>query len=172
LNDLWGLGFSQPELMRIGVKLGADVPFCLMKGTARAEGIGERLTPIDTALKCKVLLVTPNFQVSTAQVYQQLKIEKIKKHPQIPLVAAALEAGNHRALIGAWGNVLEDLVLSKNSPVAQVKAYFNSFGISNCLMSGSGPSVFALDPPGEIIEAFLSGLPGEWFGCLTEFINK
>lgn len=171
LNDLWELGLSQSELMRIGVRLGADVPFCIMKGTARAEGIGERLTAINRALKSKVLLVTPNCQVSTAQVYQQLKIESIKKHPQIPLVIAALEAGDHRALFEAWGNVLEAVVLAENSPVAQVKAYFNSFGLNNCLMSGSGPSVFALDPPEEIIETFLAGLPSGWFGCLTEFLN-
>lgn len=169
LNDLWELGLSQSELMRIGVRLGADVPFCIMKGTARAEGIGERLTIINTALKSKVLLVTPNCQVSTAQVYQKIQIERIKKHPQIPLVIAALEVGDHQALFEAWGNVLEDVVLGEDAPVAKVKAYFNSFGISNCLMSGSGPSVFALDPPGEIIETFLAGLPSGWFGCLTEF---
>ena len=171
LNELWELGLTQPELMRIGLRLGADVPFCIMKGTARAEGIGERLTPINSTLKSKVLLVTPNCQVSTAQVYQRLKIERINKHPQIPLVIAALEAGDYQAMFEAWGNVLEEVVLGDDSPVALVKAYFNSFGISNCLMSGSGPSVYAIDPPVELIEAFLAGLPADWFGCLTEFLN-
>lgn len=171
LNDLWELGLSQPELMRIGVRLGADVPFCIMKGTARAEGIGERLTPINGALKSSVLLVTPNCQVSTAQVYQQLKMERIRNHPQIPLVIAALKAGDLRAMFEVWGNVLEEVVVSEDSPVAQVKAYFNRFGISKCLMSGSGPSVFTLDPPGDIVEEFLAGLPPGWFGCLTGFLN-
>lgn len=171
LNDLWKLGLSQTELMKIGARLGADVPFCIMKGTARAEGIGEQLTPIKSALKCKVLLVTPNCQMSTAQVYQKLQIEKIKKHPQIHLVVAALEAGDYQALYKVWGNVLEELVLRESSLVAEVKSYFNRFGISDCLMSGSGPSVFALNPPEEIMEEFLAELPIGWFGCLTRFLN-
>lgn len=171
LNDLWKLGLSQTELMKIGGRLGADVPFCIMKGTARAEGIGEQLTPIKSALKCNVLLVTPNCQVSTAQVYRKLQIEKIKKHPQIDLVIAALEAGDHGALYKLWGNVLEEVVLSEDSLVAEVKSYFKRFGISDCLMSGSGPSVFALNPPEEITEEFLAGLPIGWFGCLTRFLN-
>jgi 4-diphosphocytidyl-2-C-methyl-D-erythritol kinase len=172
LNDLWELGLSQLELMRIGVRLGADVPFCIKKGTARAEGIGERLTTINSSLMSKVLLVTPNCQVSTAQVYQGLKIERIKKHPHIPLVISALEAGDRSALYAAWGNVLEEAVLMENPLVMRVKAYFKKFGISNCLMSGSGPSVFALDPPEEIINNFLAELPTEWFGCLTGILNN
>lgn len=170
LNNLWKLGLSQAELMKIGVKLGADVPFCIMKGTARAEGIGEQLTLINSSLKSRVLLVTPNIPVSTAQVYQKLKIEKIKKHPQIASVITALVAGDRQALFEVWGNVLEEVVLRENSVVAQAKAYFNNYGL-NCLMSGSGPSVFALDPPREIIESFLAGLPPGWFGCLTGFLN-
>ncbi len=171
LNNLWDLGLSQSEMMKLGVKLGADVPFCIMKGTARAEGIGEQLTPLATTLECRVLLVTPNVQVSTAHVYQKLQIEKIGKHPQIPLVIAALEEGDSRTLFEVWGNVLEEVVLSEKPIVARVKSYFNSFGINNCLMSGSGPSVFALDPPQEIIEEFLAGLPTGWFGCLTGFLK-
>ena len=171
LNDLWQLGLSQTELMEIGVQLGADVPFCIMRGTARAEGIGGQLTAIKSALKCNVLLVTPNCQVSTAEVYQKLQLERIKKHPQIPLIITALEAGDYQALYKEWGNVLEEVVLSEDSLVAKVKSYFSRFGISNCLMSGSGPSVFALNPPMEITEEFLAGLPIGWFGCLTRFSN-
>lgn len=170
LNNLWELGLSQVELMKIGVRLGADVPFCLLKGTARARGIGEQLTPINSCLNSQLLLVTPNIQVSTALVYQKLQIEKIRCHPQITAVITALEAGDRHALFEFWGNVLEANVLSENPLVAQVKAYFDRFGL-NCLMSGSGPSVFALDPPREIIKPFLAGLPSEWFGCLTRFQN-
>lgn len=171
LNSLWNLGLSRRELMKIGVRLGADVPFCIMKGTARAEGIGEELTPVNSSLKSDVLLVTPDIQVSTAMVYRKLRIGAIKSRPQIASVIAALEAGDRKALLGAWGNVLEPVVLNENSLVAQVKSYFNGFGITNCLMSGSGPSVFVLDPPEEIIGPFLAGLPSGWFGCLTRFFK-
>lgn len=171
LNKLWKLGLSQVELMKIGVRLGADVPFCLMQGTARARGIGEQLTPIKSCLNSQLLLVTPNTQVSTALVYQKLQVEKIKSRPQITKVITALEAGDSNALFEVWGNVLEAVVVSKNSLIAQVKSYFNRFGLNHCLMSGSGSSVFALDPPREIIKPFLTGLPTGWFGCLTSFHN-
>lgn len=171
LNNLWELGLSKEELMELGLKLGADVPFCIMKGTARAEGIGEVLTPINSSLKCQVLLVTPNVPVSTAMVYHKLRVNKIKHHPNIAGVVTALEAGDSKKLCDIWGNVLETVVLKENPMVAQVKKYFKKFNLSYCLMSGSGPTVFALDPPPETVEAFLAGLPPEWFGCLTGFIN-
>lgn len=171
LNKLWKLGLSQLELRKIGVKLGADVPFCIMGGTARAQGIGEELTRVNSKLQSDVLLITPNSPVSTALIYQKLKVENIKKHPQISVIINALEAGDREALFGTWGNVLETVVLNESSLVAEVKSYFNSFGIGNCLMSGSGPSVFALDPPREIIKPFLTGLPSGWFGCITRFSN-
>lgn len=171
LNDLWELGLSKAELMELGVKLGADVPFCIMKGTARAEGIGEVLTPIDIPLKCQVLLVTPNVPVSTAMIYHKLRVNEIKHHPDITGVVTALEAGDFKRLCNIWGNVLETVVLKEYPMVAQVKEYFKRFGLNSSLMSGSGPTIFALDPPPEIIEAFLAGLPPEWFGCLTGFLN-
>ncbi len=171
LNKLWELGFSQPELMKFGLKLGADVPFCIMKGTARARGIGEQLTPINNCLKSKVLLITPNIQVSTSIIYQKLQIEKIKRHPQIVSVITALENGDSKRLFDLWGNVLEEVVLIEKPLVTEVKSYFNRFGIDHCLMSGSGPTVFTLDPPQEIIEPFLAELPSDWFGCLTRFLN-
>jgi 4-diphosphocytidyl-2-C-methyl-D-erythritol kinase len=169
LNNLWKLGLSKAELMELGLKLGADVPFCIMKGTARAEGIGEVLTPIDSPLKCQVLLVTPNVPVSTAMVYHKLRVNEIKHHPNIAGVVTALEAGDSKRLCDIWGNVLETVVLKEIPMVAQVKEYFKRFGLSYNLMSGSGPTVFALDPPPETVEAFLAGLPPEWFGCLTGF---
>lgn len=171
LNELWDLGYSQLELMKLGLRLGADVPFCIMQGTARAGGIGEQLTQIDNRVKCKVLLVTPNIQVSTPVVYQKLQIDEIQYHPQISAVIAALESGDYNKFYANWGNVLEEVVLRENSLVAQVKMYFNRFGLKYCLMSGSGPTVFALDPPVETIGPFLAGLPSKWFGCLTGFLK-
>lgn len=170
LNNFWELGLSKSELMELGLKLGADVPFCIMKGTARAKGIGEVLTSIDSPLKCKVLLVTPNVPVSTSMIYQKLRVNEIKHHPNIAEVVTALEAGDLKRLCNIWGNVFETIVLKENPMVIQVKKYFKRFGLNYSLMSGSGPTVFALDPPPETIEAFLAGLPSEWFGCLTSFL--
>lgn len=171
LNDLWKLGFSKSELMEFGLRLGADVPFCIMKGTARAKGIGEQLTSINSSLKCNILLVTPNILISTPLTYQKLKVNEIESHPNIDAVVTALEKGDYKRLFDVWGNVLEPVVLKENPLVTQVKAYFKRFDLNYCLMSGSGPTVFALDPPREIIKPFLEELPPEWFGCLTGFLN-
>jgi 4-diphosphocytidyl-2-C-methyl-D-erythritol kinase len=172
VNNLWDLGLSKSELMKLGVRLGADVPFCIMRGTARARGIGEELTPIKTSLKSKVLLVTPKVPVSTSQIYQKLKVNEIQHRPNIAAVVAALEMGDSKGLFDIWGNVLETVVLKENPLVAQVKEYFKRFGLNNSLMSGSGPTVFTIDPPREVVKPFLSGLPLEWFGCLTDFLNQ
>lgn len=172
LNELWGLGLSQAELLQIGVRLGADVPFCIMKGTARARGIGEELTPINSRLNCRVLLVTPDIPVSTASVYQKLRLDKISRRPRIDSIVAALKDGDLHRLFKSWGNVLEEVVLRENALVRSVKSYFKRFGLEDCLMSGSGPSVFTLDPPREIVEPFLKELPANWFGCLTRFQNE
>ncbi|NLW48956.1 MAG: 4-(cytidine 5'-diphospho)-2-C-methyl-D-erythritol kinase [Firmicutes bacterium] len=172
VNNLWELGLSKSELMELGVRLGADVPFCIMRGTARARGIGEELTPVKTALKSKVLLVTPKVPIATGLIYQKLKVDEIRDHPNIPGVVTALEIGDLKRLFDIWGNVLETVVLKENPLVLQVKDYFKRFGLNYTLMSGSGPTVFTLDPPPEIVEPFLGGLPLEWFGCLTEFLNQ
>jgi 4-diphosphocytidyl-2-C-methyl-D-erythritol kinase len=172
LNHLWKLGLSKSKLMKLGVRLGADVPFCIMRGTARARGIGEELTPINTVLKSKVLLVTPNIPVVTSLIYQKLNVNEIHCHPDIAGVVAALEKGDSKRLFDVWGNVLEAVVLKENPLIIQVKEYFKRFGLNYSLMSGSGPTVFTLDPPREIIEPFLEGLPLGWFGCLTGFLNQ
>ena len=148
LNQLWGLGLSITELMELGVKLGADVPFCIRQGTMRARGIGEQLTPVVTALHCRVLLVTPDIPVSTALVYKALDAAKIVNHPKVEQVCQALEQGDLDGIISAWGNVLEEAVLRRFPQVREAFGLFRHHGLEAPRMSGSGPSVFALDSAG------------------------
>jgi 4-diphosphocytidyl-2-C-methyl-D-erythritol kinase len=170
LNSFWKLNMTQMQLMHLGVQLGADVPFCILQGTARAEGIGEKLTKIASRLSGKVLLVTPNISVATSAVYQQLKVNQILQHPNVAQVITALENGNGEQLYAAWGNVLETVVLNQYPEVKRLKEIFNNCGVKTCLMSGSGPSVFGLNPSAQQVSLIEQQLPLKWFCCICEFI--
>lgn len=172
LNRLWGLGLTQSQLMELGVKIGADVPFCIFQGTARAQGIGEQLTRINSKLETEILLVTPDVQVPTALIYQKLRLDQLQNKPRIEPAIKALETGNLVELQSNWGNVLEPVALKEFPVIKQVKEYFQKFGLSANMLSGSGPTVFALNPPPDMIGPFLSGLPRGWFGCLTKTISS
>lgn len=169
LNTLWELGLTRTRLLEIGLKLGADVPFCIFQGTARARGIGEVLTRIDSKLSGRLLLVTPRIEVSTTFVFGALQVDRINRHPRVSKVVEAIMDGNQDHLILSWGNVLEEVVLEKFPMVGEVKEYFCRFGLTNNLMSGSGPTIFALNPPEGIIQPFLAEMPTEWFGSLAYF---
>jgi 4-diphosphocytidyl-2-C-methyl-D-erythritol kinase len=169
LNQLWKLGLSVIELTALGVKLGADVPFCLRQGTMRAQGIGEQLTPVSSIMNCRVLLVTPDVAVSTALVYNTLIAAKITDHPDVNMVCQALEQGDLNGVTSAWGNVLEEVVLPRFPQVRETFDLFRRYGLEAPRMSGSGPSVFALDPPEETAKALIIDLPPGWFGCVTDF---
>jgi 4-diphosphocytidyl-2-C-methyl-D-erythritol kinase len=171
LDQLWKLNLPQSQLRELGVKLGADVPFCIMRQSARAQGIGEKLTPINSALQCRVLLITPNIGVSTPFVYNQLRTDRIGKHPRVAEVIAALQTGDPERLAREWGNVLEEVVMRHFPEVAFIKNLIKSEGIGPCLMSGSGPTVFALNPQEERLPALYRQLPPKWFTCVCEFIN-
>jgi len=168
LNEIWSLGLSQTQLLAFGLKLGADVPFCIMQGTARARGIGEKLQSLPLASELEVLLVTPNVSVATPVVYQGLCLAKIKRRPKTEAVINALSTGETIKIIEHWGNVLEEPALEKFPVINEVKALFEKFGLSS-LMSGSGPTVFALAPSREKALLFLESVPSEWFACLTKF---
>ena len=171
LNEMWDLGLSKPELMELGLKLGADVPFCIRQQTARAEGIGEKLTQIKSRLECTLLLITPDIEVSTALVYQSLFLDKINQNPNIGGVIKALENGNIDQLVDSWGNVLEEVVLEKFPVVAEIKSVCHKHGLNKVLMSGSGPSVYALNPDEKKVQSIKAVLPPTWFCEMTRFKN-
>lgn len=171
LNDLWQLGLTTEQLAVLGLKLGADVPFCIRKGCMRAQGIGEVLTPIRSHLRCQVLLVKPNIEVSTALVYKRLNLDSIQVHPDLSRIVQWLERGDLSALTAGWGNVLEEVALRDFPAVAEVKKILRECGLTQVLMSGSGPTVFALDPSSEGIERLMARVPRDWFVSLTHFIH-
>jgi 4-diphosphocytidyl-2-C-methyl-D-erythritol kinase len=172
LNQFWNLGLTLGQLMALGVKLGADIPFCIFQGTARATGIGAGLTRIQSRCNQEVLLVTPNLHVPTAYIYQKLDLKQLTKRPQVERIVAALQKGILSEVAANWGNVLEEVALREFPLIASVKTYFSNYGIPDNLMSGSGPSVFALNPPPEIVPDFLANLPPDWFGCLAKMKNQ
>jgi 4-diphosphocytidyl-2-C-methyl-D-erythritol kinase len=168
LNRLWKLEWSEERLAALAVRIGADVPYCLHGGTARATGIGEKLTPLAGPSDCRVLLVTPDVAVPTARIYQSLRLAEIRNHPRVDRLVQRLKRGAVAGIEADWGNVLEEAALPQFPVIAQVKELFGRFGLAS-LMSGSGPSVFALNPPAEAAAGLLARLPGNWFGCLTRF---
>ena len=144
MNRLFDLGLSLPELQKRGVTLGADIPYCLMKGTALAEGIGERLTRLPKAPACHVLLAKPDVSVSTAWVYQNLHLTEDTVHPDIDEMTRCLTEGNLTKLCACLGNVLETVTIPAHPVIAQIKAQMREAGALGALMSGSGPTVFGL----------------------------
>lgn len=144
LNQLWRLGLSVEELQLLGVQLGADVPYCLMGGTALAEGIGERLSPQILANKLWVVLVKPPVSVSTRDVYGELDLNTLKSRPDILALLAAMAAGDTHRMDRAMANVLESVTTRKVPDIIEIKRKMLEYNAFTSLMSGSGPTVFGL----------------------------
>lgn len=144
MNRMFSLGLSQKELMERGVKLGADVPYCIMRGTVLAEGIGEILTPLFPMPKCYVLIAKPAISVSTKMVYEKLDSHEIEDHPDIDGILAGLKAGDLKKVAGSMGNVLERVTVDAYPVIDQIKKMMIKEGALNAMMSGSGPTVFGI----------------------------
>lgn len=144
MNQIFGLGLSREELMQRGVKLGADVPYCVMRGTALAEGIGEKLTALPPMVKCPVLIAKPPVSVSTKFVYENLKLNGETKHPDIERLVADIRAKDLHAIASDMGNVLETVTIPNYPIIAEIKTHMMAHGAICAMMSGSGPTVFGL----------------------------
>lgn len=144
MNRMFSLGLSQKELMERGVKLGSDVPYCIMRGTVLAEGIGEILTPLSPMPKCYVLIAKPAISVSTKMVYEKLDSHEIEDHPDIDGILAGLKAGDLKKVAGSMGNVLERVTVDAYPVIDQIKKMMIKEGALNAMMSGSGPTVFGI----------------------------
>lgn len=142
VNRLFGLGMSEKELMDIGTRIGADVPFCVMGGTALAEGIGEILTPLPDLPECPIVIAKPSAGISTKFVYQHLKLDPSLTHPDIDGMRASLTAGDLSGVTERLGNVLETVTLPAYPEIKELKEALKSSGSTGVLMSGSGPTVF------------------------------
>lgn len=144
INKLYHLGIPMQRLMEYGLKLGADVPFCLFRGTALAEGIGERLTRLAPMPDCSILIAKPPMSVSTRLVYQSLDALKEPPHPPVDAQIRDLEAQDLRALVMHMGNVLEHVTVPMHPQIEQIKEMMRAQGALAAMMSGSGPTVFGI----------------------------
>jgi 4-diphosphocytidyl-2-C-methyl-D-erythritol kinase len=160
LNRLWKLGLSDEELAAIGAEIGSDVPFCVYAGTALAKGRGEILTPLPAPPPCWVVLAKPSHGVSTADVFGRLKVDEIRDHPQTQKMVEALETRNYDSIVRHLGNVLEPVTMDMHSSVRKIKRKMLEFGADGALMSGSGPTVFALVKQESRARRLVNGLRG------------
>ncbi|WP_034444801.1 4-(cytidine 5'-diphospho)-2-C-methyl-D-erythritol kinase [Butyrivibrio sp. AE2032] len=144
LNDLWDLGLTKEQLCKLAVKLGADIPYCIIGGTALSEGIGEVLTPIKEMPACHLVIAKPAIAVSTGWVYTELDSKDIPSHPDIDGIRDAIEGGDLKGMCDLIGNVLEDVTTSKYSIIKDIEKILEDNGAIRAFMTGSGPTVFAI----------------------------
>lgn len=144
VNKIFELGLTKRQLMERGVKLGADVPYCIMRGTVLSEGIGEILTPVPSLPDCHILIAKPPVSVSTKHVYEHLKLDEVEKHPDIDGMVEALRRNDLYGVAQRMENVLETVTIPEHPAIQQIKDMMVKEGALNALMSGSGPTVFGI----------------------------
>lgn len=144
VNRMFDLGLSAEALMARAVKIGADVPYCVMRGTALAEGIGERLTRLPDAPDLHVVLAKPAVHISTGFVYGNLRVDALEVHPDIDAQVQAIRDGDAHRMAKLMGNVLETVTIPACPVIAEIKSSMMCEGAVNAMMSGSGPTVFGL----------------------------
>lgn len=146
LNELWNLGLTDDELEKIGLEIGADVPFCIRGGLQRAQGVGERLTPV--AMKRPLYLVAfqPCRGLSTKEVFTALHEDGIREEdrPDNEAAQSALERGDVRALGAALGNVLEPVSRRMRPEIDKAILDIEAAGAVRARMTGSGSAVFGV----------------------------
>lgn len=174
INELLEAGLTKEELLKIAVTIGADVPYCIEGGTALSEGIGEVLTPLTPPPVCYLLIGKPDIFVSTKYVYENLYVDKLELHPDIDGMVEALSRQDLEGISSRLANVLETVTIDKYPVIGEIKEAMMKSGAMNCLMSGSGPTVFGLYETRELAEAarksqILTNLTKDLF--VAEFIR-
>lgn len=144
INRLFRLNLNKTQLMERGVKLGADVPFCISRRTSLCEGIGEIITPLPSMPDCYILIAKPGFSVSTKYVYENLDIDSLKTHPDIDSLIDAINRQDIDGVAGRMENVLETVTAVKYPEIEGIKDLMRQKGALNAMMSGSGPTVFGI----------------------------
>lgn len=180
VNKMFRLGLTTEELMERGVKIGADVPYCILRGTALSEGIGEVLTSLPPVPQCQVLVAKPGINVSTKFVYENLHANDLRpeQHPDIDGMVRAIRNQDLQGIAGKLGNVLETVTVKEYPVIQEIKDKMLEFGAIGSLMSGSGPTVFGLfTNPKAAQEAYEELRYGESAGLakqvyLTNFYNQ
>lgn len=144
LNKIWNLDLSLKELMDIGLKIGADVPYCLMGGTALAEGVGEQLTKLPDFSNKLILLANPGVPVSTAYVFKGLDLSSISKRPNTDGLITAIKEDNLDFVANNMVNLLETVTIKDHPIIEEIKVTMIKHGALGSIMSGSGPTVFGI----------------------------
>ena len=144
INKMFGLGLSEEDLKSRGVSLGADIPYCIMGGTALSEGIGEILTPLPPMPECYIVLAKPYINVSTRFVYTNLRADELTYHPDVDGMIAAINNNDFYGMAKRLGNVLETVTEKEYPIINDIKENMIKMGAVNSIMSGSGPTVFGL----------------------------
>lgn len=173
INEMFNLGLSKQQLMERGVKLGADVPYCVLGGTAIARGIGEVLTPLPTPPQCHVIIAKPPISVSTAYVYGHIRPDEITKRPDIEQMTLAIKEQDLNKLSNLLYNVMEEVTVSEYPVIEKLKSIMLENGALNSIMSGSGPTVFGLFDDREKAQAAMKALDSKELTeqlYLTKFI--
>ncbi|HHT96793.1 MAG TPA: 4-(cytidine 5'-diphospho)-2-C-methyl-D-erythritol kinase [Clostridiales bacterium] len=144
LNHLYKCNLSASDLMELGVKIGADVPYCILKGTALSEGIGEKLTPLKPFPDCYIVLVKPPISVSTKYVYGNLVLNDKTNHPNIKMIIEAINNNDLCAISNHMDNILENVTIKRYPVIQQIKEKLLKQNAIASIMSGSGPSVYGV----------------------------
>lgn len=144
VNDLFDLGMTDADLCRIGVKIGADVPYCVMGGTALAEGIGEKLTPLPSIPACLIVLARPDVDVPTGRVYHDLDALAFYPHPDVFAQVESIRKADLGGVVRHSGNVLEDVTAAAHPEIGRIEEQLTAHGALGALMSGSGATVFGI----------------------------
>ena len=144
LAALHNVCLTDDELCAMGLKLGADVPYCLRGGTMLAEGIGEELTALSPMPHCWVVLCKPPFAVSTKDAYREMDEVSIRQRPDTKGMIRALEKGDYHGVASRLSNVMELVTATKRRQIGEIKAFLTENGADGTLMSGSGPTVYGL----------------------------
>jgi len=144
LNKMYDLGINKNALMERGLKLGADVPYCILRGTARATGIGEEIKRIKKLPQCNILMAKPKVNISTGDIYKELDAIDIEKHPDVDQLIKYIENGDVKGMAENMGNVLELVTIPKCPVINDYKEIMKKHNAAGTMMSGSGPTVFGI----------------------------
>ncbi len=168
LNREYGEPLDRDELLALSARVGSDVPFCVLGGTALAQGRGEILTPLSPLPPCEILVVKPSFSVSTPELFHAIDSVKLKIRPDTQGIADALRAGNLSGVARRMYNVFEDVPDRRMRQIGEIKSRLLDAGALGSIMTGTGSAVFALFPPDtDFSEDFLAGLENEYGFCVS-----
>lgn len=171
MNTLYGTNFTCDRLCTMGLRLGADVPYCLRGGTMLAEGIGEVLTQLPSAPQCWAVLCKPPFSVSTASVYAQMDSAELTVRPDTNGMLAALAAGDYAGVCHRLYNVMEAVTADRHAEIGHIKDVLLSHGADGAVMSGSGPTTYGLFSDRDQAEQAYRMLKKEFFDThLTQLL--